>query len=229
MIALYARVSTDMQETGLASQVAAVRRLASEKYSGGKFSDEEVIDFQDDGYTGDNLERPKLDELRDLVRAGRVSVVLAYDPDRLSRRLGELIFLLDEFEKAGVALDFVTGSFEQTDSGRLLMHMRGAIAQYERAQIRNRTQRGRLEAARNGRIAGGRQAFGYEQKDGILTINEPQAASVRRIFGMALAGQSMRSIVKQLNAEGVLPQRGHEWQKSSLARILTRETYVGQA
>jgi site-specific DNA recombinase len=226
MIALYARVSTDMQETGLASQLAAARRHAKEKYP-----TEPTVEFLDDGYTGANLERPRLEELRSQVRAGRIRVVLAYDPDRLSRNVVDLLVLVNELEKGGATIDFVNGGFDQTPTGRLLLQMRGVIAEFERTQIRARTQRGRMEAARNGRIAGGRRTFGYDQEKGkgVLTVNESQAAIVRRVFSMVLEGRSMRAIVRQLNAEGVLPQRGNIWQKSSLSRILGNVTYTGCA
>jgi site-specific DNA recombinase len=226
MIALYARVSTDIQEAGLASQLATARRHAKEKYPM-----EPTVEFLDDGYTGANLERPRLEELRAQVRAGRIRVVLAYDPDRLSRNVVDLLVLVNELEKGGATIDFVNGGFDQTPTGRLLLQMRGVIAEYERTQIRARTQRGRMEAARNGRIAGGRRTFGYDQEKGkgVLTVNESEASTVRRIFSMVLEGRSMRGIVEQLNKEGVLPQRGNLWQKSSLARVLGNETYTGHA
>jgi site-specific DNA recombinase len=122
MIALYARVSTDAQvDTGLVSQLAEVRRYAKEKYS-----DEAALEFVDDGYSGSILERPSLDALREQIRAGRIRVIVAYNPDRLSRELINTLILMKECERAGVALDFVRGGrFEQTDSGQLLLHQQG--------------------------------------------------------------------------------------------------------
>lgn len=223
MIALYGRTSTDQQETGLASQVSAAQRHAREKYP-----DEEVAEFLDDGFTGSNLERPRLEELRNQVRAGRIRVVLAYDPDRLSRNVVDLLVLVNELER-GAVIDFVNGGFDQSPTGRLLLQMRGVIAEYERTQIRARTQRGRMEMARKGLIAGGRSTFGYTQAKGALTVNESQAEVVRRAFALARAGESIRSIVGLMNESGVLPQRSQRWQKSSMARILRNEVYVGRA
>ena len=152
MIALYARVSGDAQvEAGLPSQLAASRRYIREKYA-----DEPVIELIDDGYTGATMERPKFDELRGLMRAGGVSVVVAYDPDRLSRDAADLAGMIKEFDRYRVMLDFVQGGrVERTPSGRMTLQMRGVMAEYERMQILARTLRGRLESARRGRIFGG--------------------------------------------------------------------------
>lgn len=225
MIALYARVSTDGQvETGLVSQLAELRRFVNDKFPG-----EPSIEFVDDGYTGANFERPQLNELRAQIRAGRIRIVVASDPDRLGRNLIGLLLLVKEFDKAGVILDFVRGGFEPTDMGRMVLQFRGVIAEYERTQIRARTQRGRLEAARQGRSGGGRWTFGYDQAEGLLTVNESQAATVRRIFDMVLDGVSVRGIATKLNDAGIPPQRGSRWQTSSVHRILGNETYIGRA
>jgi site-specific DNA recombinase len=105
MIALYARVSTDAQvEAGLASQLAELRRYLKDKYPG-----ESVLEFIDDGYSGADLERPKFDELRTQVRCRRIRVVLAYDPDRLSRDAAHLLLLMKEFEQNGATLDLSAG------------------------------------------------------------------------------------------------------------------------
>lgn len=224
MIAIYARVSTDAQvEAGLVSQIAELRIHAREKYSG-----EETLEFIDDGYTGADWERPKLSEMRTCLQAGRIRVVLAYDPDRLSRDAAHLLLLMKEVERGGATLDFVRGGFEQSDSGRMLLQMRGVIAEYERAQIRARTQRGRNQAAREGKWVGGWIPLGYERADGVLRVSEPQAPIIRRIFELALNGQSVRRIVTILNEDGVLPQRGSQWRTSTVHKILRNRVYLGE-
>src|ERR1019366_9029702 len=224
MIALYARVSTDQQEQGLASQLAELRRFVAQKYPG-----EAAMEFEDDGYTGAVLERPAMDKLRAMMRAGQVRVLLSYDPDRLSRELAHLCLLMNEADRYVVVLDFVRGGFEQTDTGRMALQMRGVFAQFERAQIKGRTQRGRLEAARNGRSGGGRRPLGYQCADGKLTVIESEAETVRRIFREIIGGVSVREIAFRLNADGILPQRGRRWATSSIHRILRNTSYHGDA
>ena len=103
MIALYARVSTDAQveKFGLSSQLSELRKCAAERYAG-----VQTIEFQDDGYTGATLDRPRLEQMRGLIRKGSITVVLVHDSDRLSRELGHFLLIMDEIEKAGVRTDF---------------------------------------------------------------------------------------------------------------------------
>ena len=224
MIAIYARVSTDAQAEryGLSSQLYELRKYVASRYPGAQ-----VIEFADEE-SGALLERPKLDELRSLVRSRSIGVVVAYDPDRLSRELAHLLALTREFERYEVTLDFVAGGFEQTATGKMLLQMRGVIAEYERTQIRARTLRGKLEAARRGRIYGGRQPYGYDREAGAFKINEPQAETVRRMFSMLIEGESIRAIAAKLTSEQVLPQRGKQWRTSSIHRILRNACYAGE-
>ena len=112
--ALYIRVSTDAQveKFGLASQETALRRRAQERgYLIVPDGTNEV--FQDDGYSGGDLQRPALARLRGAVRDFRVDVLLCYDPDRLSRSLSDLLLVAHEVEAAGVRLEFLTQKARQ--------------------------------------------------------------------------------------------------------------------
>jgi len=86
--ALYARVSTDKQaeKYGIPSQIEALRKRCLES-GWTPVLDRDKDAFVDDGYSGTELDRPALDRLRQAAGEGRVDVVLAYDPDRLSRKL----------------------------------------------------------------------------------------------------------------------------------------------
>jgi site-specific DNA recombinase len=92
MAAIYARVSSDQQreEHTIASQTAALIEFA-------KSHDLEVLKewvFEDEGFSGATLERPGLERVRDLAAEGQIQVVLAYAPDRLSRKYAYQILLI---------------------------------------------------------------------------------------------------------------------------------------
>ena len=116
------------QQYGLASQLRAMRQFAEAK--GYK-----VIEELSDDYSGGDLERPRLTRIRELVRARQVDVVVVHDPDRLSRELSHLLILEDEFERAGVKLVFVTMPPADTPEAKLLLHVKGVVAEYERGKI----------------------------------------------------------------------------------------------
>jgi site-specific DNA recombinase len=63
--------------------------------------------FEDEGYSGATLERPGLERVRDLAAEGQIQVVLAYSPDRLSRKYAYQILLIEEFARHGVETLFV--------------------------------------------------------------------------------------------------------------------------
>src|SRR5919201_451932 len=100
----------------------------------------------------DAQERPGLDELRRLLREGAADVVVAYAVDRLSRNQNHIGVLFDEVQRAGARLEFVTEKFEDTAVGRFILAARAFIAEVEREKIVERTTRGRVERARQGKI-----------------------------------------------------------------------------
>ena len=108
-VASYVRVSTDKQveKYGIPSQIEALKRRCLER-AWTWVSDAGKEAFVDDGYSGSELDRPALNRLREMVQKGQVDVVLAYDPDRLSRNLADLLLLESDFTKHGVKLEFIT-------------------------------------------------------------------------------------------------------------------------
>ena len=89
--------------------------------------------FRDDGYSGATLNRPGLDRLRDAARAGEVTQVLVTDPDRLARNYVKLMVLLEELERAGCEVTFLDRPLGRDPQDQLLLQIRGAVAEYERA------------------------------------------------------------------------------------------------
>lgn len=223
--ALYARVSTEEQAKNysIRSQLEALHSFAVERgfEIAGKFADE--------GASGTTLDRPALNELREYVRKGMVEVVIIYDPDRLSRKLVHLMVLIDEFEKQKVEVNFVTQSMGQTPEDKMLFGMKGLFAEYERTKLLERTLRGKLRKAKEGKQPGGRPPYGYQLIDGKHEIYEPEAEVVRMVFDwLAKEEMALRAIQLRLNKLGVPTREGKRWwQRATLYRIVRDQTYVG--
>ena len=163
-----------------------------------------------------------------MVRAQSVDVVLAHAPDRLSRDVAQISILWDEAKRRGIKIEFTTCQYEQTPEGKLMLQLLSGFSEFERAKIAERTMRGRIEKARQGKIVGGRVPYGYcLASPGVLEPHPEQAAVVRQIFGWALEGISTRQIVDRLREEAAVPHTTSRWAKSSVARILGNETYAG--
>src|SRR5437016_8360187 len=129
MAAIYARVSSEQQreENTIASQTASLIEFA-------KSHDLEVPKewvFEDEGYSGAVLERPGLERVRDLAAEGQIQVVLAYAPDRLSRKYANQILLIEELARHGVETLFVKAPQGVSAEDQLLVQFQGMIAEYE--------------------------------------------------------------------------------------------------
>ncbi len=94
--------------------------------------------------------RPGLEAVRDLAAEGRIEAVLVLSRDRLSRKYAYQVLPLEEFARCGVVWEFVESPPAKTPQERLLVQVQGVIAEYERAQIAERSRRGRRHKARNG-------------------------------------------------------------------------------
>src|SRR5919106_471185 len=151
MAAIYARVSSEQQreEHTIASRTAALMEFATSH-------DLEVPKewvFEDEGYSGATLERPGLERVRDLAAEGQIQVVLAYAPDRLSRKYAYQILLIEELARHGVETRFLNTPPGATAEEQLLVQFQGMIAEYERAQILERSRRGKRHRARAGEVS----------------------------------------------------------------------------
>lgn len=118
----------------------------------GSRDDPEQWAFEDDGHSGASLVRPALERLRDLVCQVPVDVLLVYSPDRLARKYAYQALLIEEFAKAGTTVVFVKGPRGDSPEDALLVQFQGMIAEYERAQILERTRRGKTHRAKAGTI-----------------------------------------------------------------------------
>src|ERR671910_1845531 len=147
---LYARVSTDEQARSgysLAQQLEALREYAARE---GYEVLEEVVDA---GQSGASLERPGMDRVRDLVasEAGGVSVVLAQDRDRFSREPAYAYVLRREFEEHGCELRSLNDRGDGSPEGDLNDGILDQLAKFERAKTAERSRRGKLRKAREGK------------------------------------------------------------------------------
>jgi site-specific DNA recombinase len=198
---LYARVSTDEQARSgysLAQQLEALRDYAArEGY-------EVLEEIQDAGQSGASLERPGMDRVRDLVVAGGVSVVLAQDRDRFAREPAYHYLLRREFEEHGTKIRALNDRGDDTPEGELTDGILDQLAKFERAKTAERSRRGKLRKAREGKIIATKKVtYGFrrnEARDALL-VHEEHMAEVRRIVRMVgLEGAGLHRVKKTLEA-----------------------------
>src|SRR5580658_5804784 len=193
--------------------------------------------FEDEGYSGATLERPGLERVRDLAAEGQIQVVLAYSPDRLSRKYAYQILLIEEFTRHGVETLFVKSPQGNSPEDQLLVQFQGMIAEYERAQILERSRRGKRHRAQTGEVSvmsGAPYGYRYMRKTeealAAYMINEAEASVVRRVYEMyTVEGLSIGEITRRLNREGIPPRRAGRWERSVIWGMLRNPAYRGVA
>src|SRR5215204_6371674 len=224
---LYARVSTDEQARSgysLAQQLEALREYAARE--GYELLDE----VSDPGQSGASLERPGMDRLRDLVAAGGVSVVLAQDRDRFAREPAYHYLLRKEFEEHGTKIRALNDRGDDSPEGELTDGIFDQLAKFERAKTAERSRRGKLRKAREGKIiCGHTPGYGFrynEPRDG-YEVEPRNMAVVRRIFGLiGGGGESLYGTARALEREGVPSPSGNRvWAKPTIKGIVLDDAY----
>jgi site-specific DNA recombinase len=234
--ALYARVSSERQkeEQTIGSQMEALKEYAQ---ANGYTVVPEWI-FQDEGYSGAILKRPDLERLRDLAAEGQIETILVYSPDRLSRKYAYQVLLMEEFARHGVETVFIKSPQAATPEEQLLVQFQGMIAEYERAQIAERTRRGKKHRAKGGSVnvlSGAPYGYRYVKKSetsaAYYDIVEEEAAIVREVYRWYTEeALSIGQIYRRLNALGVETRRGKSmWDRSTVWAMLRNPAYQGTA
>jgi DNA invertase Pin-like site-specific DNA recombinase len=234
--AIYARVSSARQkeQQTIDSQIAALHAHAEQL--GLDVAPQWV--FSDDGHSGATLVRPALEKLRDLVAQVPVDVVLVYSPDRLARKYAYQALLIEELAKAGTSVMFVHGPSSDTPEDALLVQFQGMIAEYERAQIIERTRRGKTHRARQGTVNVLSGApFGYryvrknEHADARYEVVAHEAAIVTELFRRYVEdGVAIAELARWLSATGVATRTGKpRWDRSVIWGMLRNPAYAGRA
>jgi len=234
--AIYARVSSDRQKEDhtIASQTAALMQYAQTE--GFTVPTEWV--FQDEGYSGASLLRPGLETIRDLAAEGHIEAVLIHSPDRLSRKYAYQVLLAEEFAKHGVELRFVKSPSVTTPEDHLLVQFQGMIAEYERAQILERSRRGKRHRAQQGSISvlsGAPYGYRYIKKSDATAayyeVMEAEAEVVRLVFQTYIEqAASINAITRMLNERQIPTRKGiARWERSTVWAMLRNPAYIGRA
>jgi site-specific DNA recombinase len=240
LIAVYGRVSTSAQEVQetIEAQLLQVHKFAQEHgYT-------IVKEYLDEGWSGDILARPKLDELRLDAKKHLWEAVLIYDPDRLGRRYFYQELVMDELKQLGIETLFVTVPPVKDLNDRMMGGMRGLFAEYEREKISERFRMGKVNRVNNGNILLSEAPYGYtyvpnmgkkgslDYKVGHLEINKKEAEIVRIIFNWVVEDSlTLRSVVRKLQEKNILPRKSKRgvWNTSTLSTLLRNQTYIGNA
>lgn len=226
--ALYFRVSTDKQATeGFSLEAQRQKLTAYCAAMGWAVCDDRFI-YVDAGLSGKTTDRPAFRRMMEDAADKKFQRVVAVALDRLARSTRDFLGIVDTLDKAGVAIVLLKQNFDTgTPQGKFALTLFAALAELEAEQIRDRTNTGRTEKARQAGFNGSPIPFGYDRAaDGAFTPNA-HAETVRCIFADFLAGVSMNRIADALNGSHVPTANGAKWYASTVAYVLRNGFYAG--
>ena len=176
---------------------------------------EKVVTFIDNGYSGGNMNRDGFKKMMGLVRQGKVSKVIVYKLDRMSRSLSDFMNILQEFKENKVEFVSSQEAFDTSSPyGDLIVKILMVFAEFERTSIR---------------------PYGFQLvptvihnvKTKKLDPIPSEAEQVRYLFEVyAQESVSLRRLVDIMNAEGKQPLDGSHWTTAKLSTLLKNPIYV---
>lgn len=234
LIAIYARVSTSTQEEEqtIQNQIHTLKEYAE------RHNCKIIQEYLDDGWSGDTLARPALDNLRQDAKNKIWQGVLIYDPDRLARRYSYQELVMDELTEAGIEVMFVTVPTAKSVDERMMNGVRGLFAEYERVKISERFRLGKLRRVREGKVLVSEGPYGYKyvpksgSGHGHFEIDENEARVVRLMFTWLVEeGLTLRKIILRLQELSISPRKSRKgvWATSTLSTLFRNKTYIGEA
>jgi site-specific DNA recombinase len=234
-IAIYVRVSTQRQAQTQTIEQQIERLRAHVQGLGERLADDDI--FRDDGYSGASLRRPGLDRLRDRAALASFDRLYVTDPDRLARNYVHQVLLIEELQQHGCQVEFLDRPMSHDPHDQLLLQIRGAVAEYERTLIAERTRRGRQHKFRTGQmLPWTRPPYGYRldperpRDPSGVRLEPAEAAVVAEMFAWYVRdGHTLLGLVKHLHALGVPSPSGKPyWGLASVRGVLTNPSYTGQ-
>lgn len=187
----------------------------------------EVI--EDAQLSGKTLRRPGIQRVLAMLDRGEANGVIVAKLDRLTRSVKDLAFLIENYFDDRFALFSVGDSIDTRNAnGRLVVHMLGSIAQWERESTAERTREALAELRRQGVRMGGvplGERWSERTDANKRRIVEADAAElqiVAYVGALSAEGFSIRAIAELLDAEGLRPRKGSRWHHTQIQRILAR-------
>lgn len=228
-VAIYIRWSTDDQGDGTTAQVQ-LEGCRHYVLSQGWTVAEDLI-FVDDGYSGGDLNRPAMANLRAAVAAGRVDCVVVFKIDRLSRNVVDTVNLvLREWEGRAYVKSAREPIDTTTPAGKMFFYTLVSFAEWERSVIRERTLSGKLRRLQEGRNPGFRPPYGLVVGDspGAFALVPAEADVVREAFALCRAGLRPGEIARQLAARGLQFRADRPFTGRIVSAILRNPIYAGR-
>jgi len=224
-VAAYARVSCGKDEMlhSLAAQISFYSNLIQSKPEW-----EYVGVYADEAETGTKGSRPEFQRLIADCRAGRIDLVLTKSISRFARNTVVLLETVRELKDLGVGVYFEEQKLHSlSGDGELMLTILASYAQEESRSVSENCKWRIRKDFKEGRPSNNIRIYGFDYKDGKLTVIPEEAEVVRMIFADYLSGLGKNAIMKKLVRLGVPTKCGGRWSESTVGSILKNEKFIG--
>lgn len=222
---IYARYSSlNQREESIDAQLRAVHEYATK-------NDIEILrTYADEAQSGKNDQRDEFQQMIEAIMLGDVQIdmILVHKFNRFARDTFDSAIYKRKLKDIGVRVVSVTQPIDDSPEGAMLERFLEAIDEYYSANLALEVKKGLRENALKGQKVGGKIPLGYDMgEDGFYTVNEEEAALVRRIFDDFANGISKSKICYSLNCEGFKSKQGGFFRITTIADMLKNEKYIG--
>lgn len=230
-VAAYCRVSTKQEEQINSYEVQ--KKHYTEKINANP-EWQMVGIFADRGITGTSvLKRDEFNKMIKLCKNKKIDMILVKSISRFARNTVDCLHYTRMLKTLGIDVYFEEQGIHSIKSdAEFYISIYGTIAQSESENISANVKWGKLQSAKEGKVAFMYKNFlGYRKgTDGNPEIDEEQAETVKRIYDRFLAGDSLKQIaVKLQNEKRLSPSGRNEWSTATIRSILSNEKYKGDA
>lgn len=239
-VAIYSRKSkfTGKGES-IGNQIEMCRQSIHNTFD--NISDDDILIFEDEGFSGSNTNRPQFQKMLKLCREKQIKCIVCYRLDRISRNVGDYSNLINELNKLDVSFISVTEKFDTTTHmGRAMMYIASVFAQLERETMAERIRDNMIELAKDGRWLGGNPPTGYKSVETIgsitidgrkrkarkLEIISEEAEIVKLIFSKFLEYRSLTKTETYLIQNDYTTKTGKSFSRFAIKAILTNPVYL---
>ena len=192
--------------------------------------------YSDKGYSGKNTNRPAFEEMIGDIKEGKISRVIVYKLDRISRSILDFANMMEVFSEHNVEFVSSTERFDtSTPIGRAMLNICIVFAQLERETIQKRVSDAYYSRSKRGFYMGGRIPYGFGKAgteiDGIKTsmyVPVPEEAEqIKLMYSMyADEDNSLGDIIEYFNKNGIKHLRGGMWSVGRISEMLRNPIYV---
>ncbi len=211
-----------------------VRNFYGEQYL------ERIVIFEDEGFSGGNLNRPDFQKMMKAVRKRKFKAIIVYRLDRISRNISDFTGLIDELTKLGVSFVSIREQFDtSTPMGRAMMFIISVFSQLERETIAERIRDNMHELAKTGRWLGGNTPTGF-CSESVTTVTvdgkarkafklkpiPDESEKAKLIFDLYKKTDSLTMTESELLRRRIKTKNKKEFTRFSIKAILQNPVYM---